>query len=45
MAELTVAVLDRLGVRVPGDLGAHGPGQGVTAEGEAFARAALRTWP
>src|SRR5665648_740085 len=26
MAELTVAILDRLGVRVHGDFGAHGPG-------------------
>jgi len=43
MAELTVAVLDRLGVRGPGDLGAREPQ--ATPEGEAFARAALRTWP
>ena len=43
MAELTVAILDRLGVRGPAGLGAREPQ--ATPEGEAFARAALRTWP
>ena len=43
MAELTVAVLERLGVHGPRDLGAREPQ--ATPEGEVFARAALRTWP